>query len=59
MPVAKFTLNDALADTVLAQCATQIFLTNPAADSSDCVDQFELTPTEFETIKGFTPEGDR
>ena len=59
MPVAKFTVNEALADTVLAQCATHIFLTNPAADTSDRVEPFELTPTEFETIKGFKPEGDR
>ena len=59
LPVVKLTVNDALADMVLAPCVTQIYRTNPAADSSDCVEQFELTPMEFETIKGFTREGDR
>jgi type IV secretion system protein VirB4 len=39
--------------TLREQCATQIFLPNPAADYTDYVEGFKLSPTEFETIKGF------
>lgn len=42
--------------TLREQCVTQIYLPNPAADAADYVEGFKLTPTEFETVKGFALE---
>ena len=46
----------AIAATIREQCVTQIYLANPAADESDYVTEFKMTPAEFDIIKGFTPE---
>lgn len=44
-------LQSSIAKTLVQQCATYIFLANPAADKDDYVNGFKLTEKEFELIK--------
>ena len=46
-----------IAATIREQCVTQVFLANPSADEDDYVNEFKLTPAEFDVIKDFTLEG--
>ena len=46
-----------IAATIREQCVTQVFLANPSADEGDYVNEFKLTPAEFDVIKDFTLEG--
>jgi type IV secretion system protein VirB4 len=52
----KQVINSSIADAVIEQAATMIFLPNPKADRDDYVGKLKLTEREFEIIKELDPK---
>lgn len=49
-------VNSAVGDTILEQCATQIFLPNPKAREEDYCGHFHLSKTELHTIRNLSAQ---
>jgi type IV secretion system protein VirB4 len=48
---ASDALDSRIASTIIEQAATQLFMSNPKAQSADYIDGFGLTPHEFDLVR--------